>query len=266
MSTLKYLLIGIVLLYILMGAVIYFFQEKFIFLPAVLPSDFQFRLEVPYEEHMLETHENGRINLLHLKTDSSKGLIVYFHGNAGSLDRWSKIVEPFAGLGYEVLICDYRGYGKSQGEITQENLLHDADEVYSFALTLEEEDRIIVFGRSLGSGFASYLAGKYSPGKLILETPFYSLEAEANRRFMIYPVSWLLRYQLKNHEFLKTNKAPVYVFHGTEDKVVSYESGTRLFNKVPSNEGKFITIVGGYHNNLSEYPLYWQEIKTLLHE
>ena len=266
MSTLKYLLVGFVVLYSLMGLIIYFFQEKFIFLPTVLADDFQFQFRHPFEEHLLKTADEGHINLLHFKAIESKGLIVYFHGNAGSLERWGGIVAPFVDLGYDVLISDYRGYGKSKGERNQQNLLGDADAIYAFAKSLADENEIILFGRSLGSGFASYLAGKNRPSKVILETPFYSLEAEANRRFMIYPVSWLLRYQLKSHEYLKQNSAPVFVFHGTEDKVVSYEAGQRLFENIPTNGGQFVTIEGGLHNDLSEYPAYWDGMKAALNE
>lgn len=266
MSTLKYLLVGFVILYGLMGLIIYFFQEKFIFLPTVLADDFQFQFRQPFEEHLLETPNEGRINLLHFKAAESKGLIVYFHGNAGSLERWGDIVAPFVDLGYDVLISDYRGYGKSTGERNQQNLLRDADEVYAFAKNKVSEDRIVLFGRSLGSGFASYLAGKNQPAKVILETPFYSLESEANRRFMIYPVSWLLRYQLKSHEYLKNNQAPVYAFHGTEDNVVSYSAGKHLYENIPSNGGEFVTIEVGFHNDLGEYPEYWQGIKAALNE
>jgi len=264
LNTLKYLFIAIIALYGIIGVVIYYFQEKFIFLPTVLPDDFKFQFDQPFEELLLKTHDGGKINVLYFHAEAPKGLIVYFHGNAGSLERWGNIVAPFVGLGYDLVISDYRGYGKSRGKRSQKNLLDDAVKVYSFAQTKAEENDIILFGRSLGTGFASYLAGKYDVSKVILETPFYSLESEANRRFMIYPVSWLLRYQLKNHQYLKTNQAPVFIFHGTADKVVSYTSGTRLYESISSNGGEFVTIEGGFHNNLSEYPDYWEAMKRIL--
>ncbi len=266
MNTLKYILIGLFILYFVMGLIIYFFQERFIFLPTLLPDDFAFQFNEPFEEHFLETDNDGLINMLHFKSSESKGLIVYFHGNAGSLERWGSVVEPFVGLGYDVLIADYRGYGKSRGPRSQKNLLADAKQVYAFALTLKEEAKVILYGRSLGSGFASYLAGQFRPAKVILETPFYSLEAEANRRFVVYPVSWLLRYHLRSHSHLQQNEAPVYIFHGTEDKIVSYQSGVRLHENIESNGGKFITLEGGFHNNLSDYSDYWEALKAILHE
>lgn len=264
MNTLKYIFLGFVFLYVVIGVLIYFFQERFIFLPSVLAQDFKFQFDKPFEEHFIETENNGRINLLHFQARDSKGLIVYFHGNAGSLDRWGNVVEPLVDLGYDVLIADYRGYGKSRGAMSQKNLLHDAKKIYSFALDLEKEERIVLYGRSLGTGFASYLAGLYEPKLVILETPFYSLEAEANRRFKLYPVSWFLQYTFKSYKYLQLNKAPVYVFHGTEDRIVSYNSGVRLFENIDVNGGRFIAIDGGYHNNLAEYEEYWSALKTIL--
>ena len=80
-----------------------------------------------------------------LKIDGSKGLILYFHGNAGSLERWGEIVVPYTELGYEVLIIDYRGYGKSTGKRSSKTLINDAEEVYAFAKTITSEDRIVLF-------------------------------------------------------------------------------------------------------------------------
>ena len=266
MNTLKYILIGIVALYGVLGIIIYLFQEQFIFLPTVLEKDFQFQFSEPFEEHFLATSNEGEINLLHFKSKSPRGLIVYFHGNAGSLERWGNVVEPFVGFGYDVLIADYRGYGKSTGDRSQTHLLDDAEQVYAFAKKLHDEGQIILYGRSLGSAFASFLAGRHAPKRVILETPFYSLEEEANRRFMMYPVSLFLQYNLRNYQYLEQNNAPVYVFHGTKDRIVSFDSGTHLFESIDSNGGKFIAIEGGFHNNLSDYSAYWEELKSILHE
>ena len=264
MNILKLIFIGAVIVYLFFGAVLYFFQEQLIFLPEELPHDFNFEFENEFEEHLILTSQNGQINLLHFKSMGSKGVIVYFHGNAGSLRRWGEIVSPFVELGYDVIIADYRGYGKSTGQRNQTTLLADADSVYGFAKDRTTEDKIILFGRSLGSGFASYLAGKNHPSKVILETPFYSLDDIAQRRFLIYPARYFLRYHFDSHEYLKNTKAPVYIFHGTDDEVVSYQSGKLLFESLPENQGNLYTIEGGAHNNLHSFELYWNQIKSIL--
>ncbi len=204
------------------------------------------------------------LNTLHFKSDSSKGLILYFHGNAGSLRRWGEVVEPFVDLGFDVLIMDYRGYGKSSGKRTYKKMLSDADQLYNFALSKSPEEKLILYGRSLGSSFASHLAGKNKPSKLILETPFLSLGDIANRVAPIYPPSYLLRFNFKNHESLKEANSPIYIFHGTEDNVVPFKSGQDLFETLDPNQATFIVVDGGGHNNLASFDVYQREIRNVL--
>ncbi|MEM7297839.1 MAG: alpha/beta fold hydrolase [Bacteroidota bacterium] len=266
MSTLKIVVIIAVALYLTVGAFVYFLQESLIFLPVQLPRDFEYEFNTEFEEHFIQMEDGAEINALHFKHADPKGLILYFHGNAGSLERWGEIVYPFVEKGFEVLIIDYRGYGKSTGKRSRNKLLSDADAIYSFAQQLTSEDNIILFGRSLGSAFASYLAGKNSPSKVILETPFYSLEDVANGMLPIYPTSLLLRYQFKNHEFLKNAKAPVYIFHGTEDEVVPYSSGEGLYQSLVTVPSILITVEGGHHNDLDLFDEYWAQMEMALNE
>lgn len=266
MNTVKIVVVIAVALYLTVGAFVYFLQENLIFLPVQLPKDFQFEFQTAFEEHFIPMEDGAEINALHFRHQDPKGLIVYFHGNAGSLERWGEVVYPFVERGFEVLIVDYRGYGKSTGKRTGKKMLSDADTIYEFAKQLTAEKNIILFGRSLGSSFASYLGGKNNPSKVILETPFYSLEDVANGMLPIYPTSLLLRYQFKNHEFLKKAQAPVYIFHGTEDEVVPYDSGERLYQSLVTVPSVIITIDGGHHNDLDQFNEYWAQMEMALNE
>lgn len=264
MTILKFTLIGLLGLYILVGIGIYFFQEKLIFLPEELPRDFEFRFESQFEEHFISMDDGAEINLLHFKSDSAKGLILYFHGNAGNLERWGDIVSPFVDIGFDVMIMDYRGYGKSTGKRTYKSLLSDADRMYEFALNHVEEDQLILFGRSIGSSFASHLAGKYNPSKLILETPFYSLGDIANRVAPIYPPSYFLRFDFKNYKALESASCPIYIFHGTSDLIVPLKSGQDLYQTLdPSNSRLYIVKDAG-HNDLASFDSYWVDLKRTL--
>lgn len=264
LNAFKILLLIVIGLYLIFGLMIYFLQEKLIFLPEALPADYSYTFDVPFEEHFITTDDGAEINALHFTQDQSKGLILYFHGNAGNLARWGEIVYPFVESGFEVFIIDYRGYGKSSGKRSKEKLLSDADLVYSYALQMASEDDIILFGRSLGSAFASYLAGKHQPSKLILETPFYSLKDVANDMMPIYPTNLLLKYDFKNFESLKSCQVPIYIFHGTEDEVVDYSSGKALFESMNDKSVEFFTIQGGHHNDLSRFPSYWESMNLVL--
>ncbi len=264
LNTIKILFLTLLGLYLALGLLIYLLQERLIFLPEDLPNDYNYSFDANFDEHFVTMEDGAIINALHFTQESSRGLIVYFHGNAGNLARWGEIVYPFVELGYEVFIMDYRGYGKSSGERNQKRLLSDADAVYKYALQLESEENIVLFGRSIGSAFASYLAGKNQPKMVILETPFFSLKDVARDVIPIYPTKFLLRYNFKNHKSLEGCKSPVYIFHGTDDEVVDYTSGKKLYESLDTKRAEMHTIDGGHHNDLSSFPSYWEAMKKVL--
>ena len=264
LNTIKIVSLIFLGLYLALGLIIYLLQERLIFLPEDLPNDYSYSFDAPFDEHFISMEDGAIINALHFTQAESKGLIVYFHGNAGNLARWGEVVYPFVELGYEVFIVDYRGYGKSSGERSQERMLSDADAVYAYAGQLAAEEHIILFGRSIGSAFASYLAGKNQPAKVILETPFYSLKDVAKDIIPIYPIDLLLNYNFKNYETLQSCSAPIYIFHGTRDEVVDFASGKKLYENLKNQPVEFFTIEGGHHNDLSRFPAYWESMKSML--
>lgn len=264
MNGLKVFLCVLLIIYVAGGVLLYLLQEQLIFLPEKLSPDYTYTFDADFEELYLKMEDGAIINTLHFKAPSSKGLIVYFHGNAGNLARWGTIVLPYVKKGYDVLIPDYRGYGKSTGDRSDKKMLKDAEAIYALAKTIRQEEEIVLFGRSLGSAFASFLGGKNQPQKIILETPFYSLKDVANNVVPIYPTSHLLRYQFRSFEYLRQATSPVFIFHGTKDKVVPYASGVRLHS---STEGaRLFTIEGGHHNDLASFDSYWQYMDEVLED
>ncbi|MBT8235163.1 MAG: lysophospholipase [Bacteroidia bacterium] len=235
------------------GILLYMFQERLIFLPTKLPESYTYSFEHSFEEFNLETPDLARLNALHFKVMNPKGVILYFHGNAGDLSRWGEVVSIFPSQGYDVIVMDYRTYGKSTGKLSQEALLEDADRFYEHTKTMYPENDIILYGRSIGSGLASYLASKHSPRQVILESPFYSLEAIAKKRFPILPISKLLRYNLTSYQYLQKLRAPISILHGDEDKVIPISSGRKLFDAIPVSSKTFFRIAGGGHNDLNAF-------------
>lgn len=260
------LIVGASLLFVyLLGALLlYKFQEKFIFLDGELAQDYVYQFKRPFEEVNLTASDGANLNAVHFKADSTKGLILYFHGNRANLTRWGGIVEDYVKLNYDVLVMDYRGYGKSVGERSMEKLLSDAELFYQYTLTLYPENEVTIYGRSIGTGIASWLAGKHQPKRLILETPYYSLASVAKRYYPIYPPQLALRYNFQSSKYLKTADCPVYIFHGTEDTVVPYKSAKRLYDSLPSGQGQFISIEGGEHKNLVEFEVFREGMKEIL--
>jgi len=243
---------------------VYSMQKKLIFLPTKLAVDYEYTFSEPFEEVFLETENGARLNAVHFKVENPKGLILYFHGNAGDLSRWGEIASDFIKYRYDILIMDYRSYGKSTGVISEKNLFDDADLFYKYALKRYAEDDIIVYGRSLGTSFAAFVASENNPRKLILETPFYNLEQIAKKRFPFLPVKYLLKYRFLSNHYIEAVRCPVIIFHGTKDNIVPYESGKSLSELVAKDRLTFVKIEGGAHNNLINFKEYRLGIDSAL--
>ncbi|WP_231562647.1 alpha/beta hydrolase [Muricauda sp. MAR_2010_75] len=233
-------------------------------MPTKLPEDHVYTFNAEFEELFLSAPDGARLNALKFYAENPKGLILYFHGNAGDLSRWGRIVVPFTDLGYDVLIMDYRTYGKSTGKLSEKALYADAQLFYDRALEKYAAQDIIIYGRSLGASIATHLASNNNPKKLILETPFYSLQETAQERFPFLPTKQLLKYKMPSFKFIQKVSRPIRIFHGTKDNVVSYESGKKLFESILHDHKKMYTIEDGGHNNLSDFETYWEGIRKEL--
>ncbi|WP_299117519.1 alpha/beta hydrolase [uncultured Winogradskyella sp.] len=247
----------------MIGASLYFFQEKLLFLPTKLSQDYQYQFNYPFEELFLKTDEDTVINALHFKAENSKGVLLYFHGNAGDLSRWGRITEYFTAMNYDVLVMDYRAYGKSVGPLSESAFYKDGQYCYDYLLKQYSEENITLYGRSLGTGIASYLAAKNNPKQLILETPYYSIEDVAKSRFPIFPVKYLLKYKFPTYKYLPEVSCNISIIHGTDDTIVPYHSGKKL-SELDIENLNFITVVGGSHNNLVKFDVYRDAITNIL--
>jgi len=247
--------------YLILAAGLYFFQESMLFLPSHLDQEYEYGFANAAEEINLES-EGVTLNGLHFKVKNSKGVILYFHGNAGDLSRWGEIVQPLLKFTHDIVIMDYRGYGKNGGELSEVVMHADAQVFYDYTKQQYAESEIVVYGRSLGTAFATVLASENNPSKLILETPFYSIAAVAKQRFPFLPIDWLLKYRFETYKRAPQVNCPVLVLLSGKDNVVPYESGLKLaqeFNKV-----KTVSIVEAGHNNQAQFEEYWTELADFL--
>jgi len=263
-NKLKKILILVLGLYIMIGTSLYFIQEKFLFRPTVLSQDYKFNFSHDFEELFFKTDDHAVINALHFKVENPKGVILYFHGNAGDLSRWGIITEYFVEKDYDVLVMDYRTYGKSTGILSEQALYSDAQFCFNYIKNNYSEKDITVYGRSLGTGIATYIASENNFKQLILETPYYNIKDVATHRFPMFPIKYLLNYKLSSNLFIKNVKCPISIIHGTDDNVVPFNSGKKLFEVSIKDKTSFTKVEGGNHNNLIEFESYHDFIKKTL--
>ena len=248
---------------ILLAIAFYFFQGALIFHPSRLPQNYVFRYSNAYEELMLSTPDGENINGLLFRSARSKGVILYFHGNAGNLSDWGIIADQFLPLHYDLFIIDYRSFGKSSGRITEENLYQDALLSYKFLLKRGYATKdIVIYGRSIGTGVASWLATKVDHKALVLESPFNNMASLAKHYFPFFSPDFLLRFRFPTSRHIAQVKTPVYILHGAQDEVIPFELARKLKDENP--ELTFYTFEHGGHNNLSAQEGFESAIKSIL--
>jgi hypothetical protein len=257
------LILGLIAsLVILSSGLFYLFPEKFIFQPKMLASDYVFQFDQLFEEHFIKTRDGETLNVLLFKSPTpSKGFIIYFHGNAGNLQRWGKYAIDFTQLGYDILMVEYRGYGKSTGKPSEVGFYSDAQVVLDWAKENIPFSRLIIYGRSLGSGVATHLAIKNAPDLLILETPFNELKGVINTPLRPLLSLFPARYHFPNDKNIPLLKCKKVIFHGTLDWIVPLSSALKL-KPLLSPDDRFFIIEGGGHRNLNKF----KEFKTRLAE
>ena len=249
--------LAVLVLYLVVVGLFYFFQDVFIFQGEPLPVNHNFKFNQKAVEHSMLTGKGETINMLlfESKQDTSKGLILYFHGNAGNLQRWGEYAVDFTKLGYDILMMDYRGYGKSTGTPTEKNLYDDAQMVFKWAEDNVPHKKLVIVGRSLGSAVATNLAKDAKPDLLILETPFDELSS------VLY--SMPSRFKFPNNTNLPKVKCRKLIIHGTDDSVVPLSSAEKLKPLLNEND-LFVVIKGGNHNNLREFREYHEVLSEVL--
>lgn len=249
--------------YIFVCILMFVLQEKLIFFPQTLVKDHEFSFMQSFEEINIKAEDGKMLHGLLFKSDNSKGLIFYLHGNTGSLEGWGEVAEIYTALQYDVFLLDYRGYGKSEGTIGSEaQLFQDVQVAYNEMLKSYKEDNIIVLGYSIGTGPAAKLASTNHPKLLILQAPYFSLTDLAKYTYPFIP-PFLLKYKLETCQYITSCKMPIILFHGDQDEVIYYGSSLKLKELLKKSD-TLITLSGQGHNGMTYNPDYMKAMERIL--
>lgn len=247
--------------YIILVSSLYIFQDAIIFQAKTLSQAYTFKFDTPFKELEIKSSTNLFINAIMFSPagSQSKGTILYFHGNADNMQRWGRYAVDFTKLGYQVVMIDYSGFGKSEGIPTEEQLYQNAEDVWSWAQHHLREKNFIIYGRSLGTGVATHLAAKHTASQLILETPFYQLKQDHLK--LIFPFG--LKYEFPNYKNIPPIGYPITIIQGTNDWIVSVKSALKLKPLLKPTDN-FFQIEGGGHKNLREFEEYHRILEEIL--
>jgi alpha-beta hydrolase superfamily lysophospholipase len=260
----KYILTIVVIVYLVINILVYFLQDFLMFKPEKLAKDFQFYYEnQEIEEYNIETRDGAIINGLRFKTPNPKGVVFYLKGNSKSIKGWGKFAVDFTRHGYDVIMVDYRGFGKSTGRRTQKAIKRDLQVVYNKIKDNVAEKYIILYGRSLGSGFATKLASMNNPRMLILDAPYYSLSKVAKKYVPFMPLSLLIKFPMPTYKWLKYVKCPIHIIHGTDDRLIPYKTSVKL-SKIQPKSTTLHSVIGGGHKNLNTFEAYHKMLADII--
>lgn len=226
-------------------------EERFIFFPAptldVTPRD----AGLAFDDIYFTAGDGVRLNGWFVPYPGAQTTLLWFHGNAGNIShRVENIKLLHDKIKINVLIFDYRGYGRSEGKVSEEGTYRDGEAALKYLRSRNDVDpkRIVFFGRSLGAAVAANLATREQCSALILETPFASIREMARAVFPFLPLGPLLRTRYDVAEKITKVKVPVLVLHGDQDEVVPFDQGRKVFEAAPQPK-QFYTIRGAHHND-----------------
>jgi len=267
MQTVRFIILSLLTLlggiYLLYVGYVYCNQGELIFVANKLPNDYKFEFKRDFEELNISSFDNKKLNGLLFKTPNPKGLVFYLHGNAGSLDTWGSIAENYTDLGYDIFILDYRGFGKSEGEIeSQDQVFKDLTFAYNKLITKYDRNKVVIIGYSIGTGLATYLASVEKPEKLILQAPYYNFIEFSSGRVPFVP-DFLKKFKFETDKYIVKVKSPIYIFHGNKDQVISCENSIRLQKLLKPTDKVFI-LDNQDHLGINENSDFQDELKRIL--
>jgi fermentation-respiration switch protein FrsA (DUF1100 family) len=255
MRALLSLLAGLALIYVSFGVVLYLFQGSMVYLAKLpgraldaSPAD----IGLEYEDVHIDTADGERLHGWYVRAADARGVLLFFHGNAGNISHRLESILIFNRLGLDVLIVDYRGYGQSTGSPTEQGTYRDARAAWDYLVETRQKAPadIVVFGRSLGGAVGAWLAAGLKadeqPAAVIIESSFSSGADMARRLYPVYPARLLTRLEYPVVEYASRLQCPVLVVHSRDDEIIPFSMGQAIYAAAP--EPKEFIELRGDHN------------------
>lgn len=258
------ILLYLISAYIFISVLVYFLQDFILFRPEKLSKEFAFEYQnLKHQEYIIDVKEGVTLSGIRFMAENPIGVVFYLKGNSRSIKGWGKFAIDFIRYRYDVIMVDYRGFGKSTGIRTQEAIKSDLQLVYDKIKEKVHEKYIVLYGRSMGSGFAAKLASANKPRMLILDAPYYSMSKTTGRYMPFMPMSLLLKFPIPTYKWLKHVKCPIHIIHGTNDGLIPFKSSIKL-SKVNAQKTRLHPVIGGGHNNLHTFESYHEVLSQIL--
>jgi pimeloyl-ACP methyl ester carboxylesterase len=245
---------------------LYFWQERLLFEPEPLPADEPVTSDPDTNEFFVDV-PGARLSVAHLKLENPRGVFFFLHGNSGNLKKWFVDLDAFRQANFDVVMFDYRGFGKSTGEIESEEQLHaDVEAVWNHVAPMYEGKRVVISGQSLGTGLAAGLAARlcsdgHAPDLTLLVSPYSSMRALAAELYPWVPMQ-VLRYPLHTLEHAAKLLGPVMLIHGEKDELIGIHHSEQLCSAMRS--AQLLRVDGAGHGDVHQFPTVRQALMSAL--
>lgn len=243
----KQFILILILVYILFGAILFFFQDDFIYITN--NQDFYNCNSLDYTQKI---NYNG--TRFYYK-NNSENLIVFYHGNAGSACDRSMIANLFNEHNYSFIIVEYSGYSNQKISPSKELLFKDVENINSYIQSLNY-DKLVIGSESIGSAFASYHVSLSYPDKVFLISPFDKLSNVVYDKYPFYPIELMLRDKFNNYEMYSNFNGSIIIFHGDKDNLIPNKLSHDLYNSLNIENKKYLLKEGKGHNDMYSYELF----------
>jgi len=246
------LLIAALVGYCIIVVIVFFAQRALLYFPTPASA--------AADQHII-TLQNGADLQLQVYDTDKPDAVIYFGGNAEAANVSAQVMQPQL-EGYAQYYLNYPGYGGSGGQPTEKSLFAAADRVFEFVA--KRHQRIVLIGRSLGSGVAVYLASKHTIDRLVLITPFDSITEVATTHYPILPVRWLIRDRFDSLSRATQTQAPTLFLAAQYDRIIPAHHSESLFRAWPTDKAEYISISNADHNDIHLHPSFEVALKAFL--
>ena len=246
----------VVIGYLILGGALFLGQKSMVY----FPDNQDFEQCVGFKDFEKATHNGTRF---YFKQGSNDGVIVYYHGNAGSACDRSFTAATLEQSNASLIYVEYAGYSNDTVTPSRELILKDVENIHDYVEKKAFSD-VFIYGQSIGSGPASYHAFLGNVQHLILVTPFSTLAKVAQSKYIIYPVSMLLTENYDNIQWLQEYTGRLIIFHGDNDTLVPHRFSQQLYDAIPNKSKEYILIEAMGHNDLWGSPIFINKLMSFL--
>jgi fermentation-respiration switch protein FrsA (DUF1100 family) len=260
------LLVGLMIVIVALALGVRLLEPRLVFYPIAGETATARDFDAPAAADSVQTADGERLHLWTLTHPRPHAIIVYFHGNGGNLSVWAPILAGIFHQGFSVLAFDYRGYGLSTGRPSERGLYRDADAILDYVShRVDRRERLVYWGRSLGTAVAAYAATVRRPDGVILEAGFPDARSLIRTSPPMALLALFSTYRFPTADLMRQAETPVLVLHGDRDGIVPFELGRALFERV-GDPKQFAAIRGGDHNDVtpSDPESYWSTIAAFV--